>query len=260
MYLQSMSARKTVPCLPQAKRQRKAMPCLHTRKHCRTKGFTLVEVLITMSVLSLVVLTGAWAYSFMSQNWQRNQQGYQQAYEQYSDWKLVQRAVSSTFPKLVRNNRDTAGFYFLGRDNGFTAVTHTSVQNPDYPAVYRLFREPDPESDGWQLVYEEAVLYEALTHVDQQLPFNFRLVIQTELPELLFEYYGWESNMQRAAGMEIDIDFEGSTDARWYDEFDAMERDQHPIIIQVHIGDFIWPVPVPDTSSELYNQSVDTSV
>lgn len=215
----------------------------------RALGFTLVEVLITMGVLAMVMLTGAWAYSFMATSWERNQKNFNLAIEHYQDWSLISRAVESTIPKIVRHD-EFIGFYFLGEERGFTAYTSRSVQDPEYPAVYRFFREQDPDTQLFSLVYEEAVLtQQILTHSEQQLPFNFRLEVANELEDVRFEYFGWES--LRARSEEEADEFGGTHFPQWFDEYDGIERVQHPRFMQVHIDGFLWPVEVADISYEL---------
>ena len=225
------------------------------------QGFTLIEVLLTMAILSLVMLTATYAYNYITQNWQRNQQHYDTGMQQYYATSLVYRAVTDTQAKIVRsepvnNQRVQAmniGFYFLGRDEGFTAYTNTAVQDPSYPAVYRLFRERD-DNGNWQLVYEESLLNNTLlSFADQQLPFNFRLVVASELRKLEFEYYAWPDFATRLAGYAETS--ENLSEPQWFTDFDGLTRMQHPLTIQIHLNDFLWPVQVTDITQELIMQS-----
>lgn len=219
-------------------------------------GFTLVEILLTMVILSMVMLSATYAYNYISQNWQRNQQLYERDLTDYMSVTLVYRAITDTQPKMVRvgslpeqSHFDVFSFYFLGRANGFTAYTNTSVQNPAYPAVYRLFSELD-EQGTWQLVYEEAVLNkEPLRYAEQQLPFNFRLVLARHLAQLSFEYYGWQ-NLSTRLSQNAEL-MEELHEPEWFAEYDGAERRQHPLTIQIHLDGFIWPIIVTDLTSEL---------
>jgi len=226
----------------------------------KAHGFTLVEVLLTMAILSMLMLTATYAYNYITQNWKRNQQLYELELAQYKSATLVYRAVADTQPKLVKGaaiesalgTASSNGFYFLGRDNGFTAYTNSAVQDPAYPAVYRLFREQS-ENGQFSLIYEEAMLNDVLLlRAQQNLPFSFRLTVATELNSLNFEYYGWASATVRMdakseAGMQLFT-------PEWFKQYDGMERAQHPLVVQVMIEDFLWPIPVLDLSSELLNR------
>lgn len=225
------------------------------------KGFTLVEVLLTMAILSMIMLTATYAYNFITQNWKRNQALYEKALLDYKSTTLAFRAVSDTQPKIVKGeqapslqeNRSRTGFYFLGRDNGFTAYTNTAAQNPAYPAVYRLFREQDANGK-FSLIYEEAMLNDVLlTYSEQILPFSFRVTVASDLNALNFEYYGWRSaNARMSADPETGDEM---LSPEWFTEYDGMQRVQHPLVMQVQIDEFLWPIPVTDLSSELFNRS-----
>lgn len=217
-------------------------------------GFTLIEVLLTMTILSLVMLSGAAAFNFMAQNWQRNQVVYARSLEQFEDWSLVSKSLANIVPKTTINDDNSgAGFYFLGRENGFTAVTNMAVQNPEYPAVFRLFKERN--ETGWQLVYEEASLQHVLLRQSSQvLPFNFRRVIATGVSTLEFEYYGWESYAFRA---QAQGEMSSGGVPQWYDEFDGASRRQHPLVIQIHVDGFLWPLVVTDISQEVMERTID---
>jgi prepilin-type N-terminal cleavage/methylation domain-containing protein len=228
----------------------------------KAHGFTLVEVLLTMAILTMLMLTAAYAYNFITQNWKRNQQLYERELAQYKSATLVYRAVADTQPKIVKGKATASlqgassrpGFYFLGRDNGFTAYTNTAAQDPAYPAVYRLFRERS-DNGQFSLIYEEAMLNNVLlTRAEQNLPFSFRLTVATGLNELNFEYYGWASAQAKmAADPETGNEF-GSPE--WFNEYDGMQRVQHPLVVQVIVEDFLWPIQVIDVSSELLNRSL----
>jgi prepilin-type N-terminal cleavage/methylation domain-containing protein len=217
-------------------------------------GFTLIEVLISTVLLSLLMLSASALYNYVSQNWQRNQHRYHKVVDSYKSWTLVQQSLHNTYPKLVyqarpdknRKKNQFPGFYFLGRDNGFTAITLQSVQQPGHSAVYRLFREPDPQDQTrWQLVYEEALLDQViLQHAEQELPFNFRRILVADLAELNFYYKGWPSldaKLKYISEFEV-ADYKGD----WVPFYDGMQTLQHPLEIKISAQSFEWSVVIAD--------------
>ncbi|MGQ4276504.1 PulJ/GspJ family protein [Pseudidiomarina sp. E22-M8] len=207
-------------------------------------GFTLVETLIAMVLLSLLMISGALAYDYFSQNWQRNKGIAESSGERHHLTSLVQKVTWNTFSKAVYGDNDRLGFYFLGRQEGFTAVSHTSVQNPDAAAVYRLFREPNDDG-GFRLVYEEAVLNNVYLAADsQQLPFNFRRILYDNVGRVEFRYYGYESLRQRNDTVSAEGPEQYSL--MWFEEFDGMQRVLHPQAIAIDLNGFRWLIEVPD--------------
>ncbi|RUO62600.1 PulJ/GspJ family protein [Pseudidiomarina insulisalsae] len=226
------------------------------RNHA-TSGFTLVETLIAMVLLSLLMISGALAYDYFSQNWQRNKGLADVTLERHHLLTLVQKVSWNTYAKTVAMGNERYGFYFLGRDDGFTAVSQISVQHPDLPAVYRIFREPNGRN-GYRLVYEEAVLRDTyLTNADQQLPFNFRRILYDNIEQLSFDYYGYQSLTERNATVAGDM---GETfQLEWFSEYDGLQRSLHPQAVAINLNGFRWLIEVPDTVEQAmsgYNTDV----
>lgn len=209
-----------------------------------TRGFTLVETLIALVLLSLLMMSGAMAYDYFTQNWQRNKGLADETLERHHLLSLVQKVTANSFPKVVYNGDERLGFYFLGRDNGFTATSRMSVQNPDANAVYRIFREENGRG-GYRLVYEEAVLDNVyLTRADQQLPFNFRRILYDNIAQIDFNYYGFASLNERNQTVAADM---GDTyELRWFDDYDGLERLLHPQAVHINLNGFNWSIEVPD--------------
>lgn len=224
-------------------------------------GFTLIEVLLAMAVASLVVLTGFMAYDYIMQNWQRGQRQFQQTKQDFMQQQLIQQALRNTELKLVyprelqrRASAELPGFYFLGREEGYTAVTRLSVQDPAYPAVYRLFREQDAENPGtWRLVYEEAMLKGfILQHAEQELPFNFRRVMLSNLSQVQFAYQGWASLQQKmAAFSEFAI---AVPPQEWLTNYDGMQSRLHPLTVRISFDSIHWQFSFEDNAAELLQQ------
>ncbi|MDN7126980.1 prepilin-type N-terminal cleavage/methylation domain-containing protein [Pseudidiomarina sp. 1ASP75-14] len=209
-----------------------------------SSGFTLVETLIAMVLLSLLMISGALAYDYFSQNWQRNKGLAESSGERHHLASLVQKVTWNTYSKAVYGENDRLGFYFLGRAEGFTAVSHTSVQNPDAAAVYRLFREAN--GDGtFRLVYEEAVLTDVyLSREEQELPFNFRRILYDNIGRIDFRYYGYQSLRER--NDTVSAEAAQAYSLEWFNDYDGMQRVLHPQAIEVDLNGFRWLIEVPD--------------
>ncbi|MCC5824608.1 prepilin-type N-terminal cleavage/methylation domain-containing protein [Alkalimonas sp.] len=231
-------------------------------KPAHSRGFTLIEVLLAITLLSLLMLSAVIAYDFMQQNWQRNQASQQRSHQYYTQWQLLYDVLVNTYPKLVqqqslqqqRGEPAGAGFYFLGRDNGYTAVSASSMQNPASAAVYRLFKEPDPEQPGlWQLVYEEALLsQQLLAYAEQELPFEFRRVLLTGQSQLDFSYRGYASLQQRLA-MQDDF-AEAPAALPWLSEYDGMQTLLQPKQLLISSDEWRWQQRFDHSGNEQLSQ------
>lgn len=208
------------------------------------KGFTLVELLIAMTIMLVLLVLAGTAYQLYQQVWQRDLSKIDTTFSQFRHTELMLDAVQAILPVAVTDNGKSA-FYFLGREEGFTAVTYSPIYQVGFPAVIRIFREETAQGK-YQLVYEEASLqHVVLKDAAQNLPFSFRKIISTDLEALSFSYYGWPSLNSR---MEAISDLRLNTDIKrqWFSGYDALERQMHPEKVKITLNDFALEFAIAD--------------
>lgn len=210
------------------------------------RGFTLVELLIAMSImLAMLVLAGT-AYQLYTASWQRDLSKIQQSYQDFRYTELLLDAMQGILPLAVTDDGRQA-YYFLGREEGFTAVSYSPIFNSGYPAVIRVFREANA-SGGYRLVYEEASLqHVVLRSAAQNLPFSFRKIIYNEINDLTFSYFGWKDIVTRMNAYG-DVDVSVDSAPTWSEQYDALNRGLHPEKIRIQLGEFMLEFAVPDRS------------
>ncbi|HET8816651.1 MAG TPA: prepilin-type N-terminal cleavage/methylation domain-containing protein [Pseudidiomarina sp.] len=214
----------------------------------RQHGFTLVETLISLVLISLVMLSAAMAYQYFTQNWQRNQSNFLDVRENYRTWQLVHQVTDAIYPKVVFDDNQVPGFYFLGRDDGFTGVASISAQDPSTSAVFRIFREPN-QNNGFRLVYEEATLgQQALQRAGQTLPFNFRRILIENAASISFRYQGWQNIAVRSRAIAAEGFEERIATPEWFSDYDGMERSLHPLAIEINAAGVVWFITLPDSA------------
>lgn len=207
------------------------------------RGFTLIEMLIAMAIFGLVVGIASYGYALFSRHWEGRLGRFEQAQDHYQRLDLVVTALENTLPYVVRDDQGAGGFYFLGRDEGLTLVTLSPVFTPGELAVVRVFREPG--ADGrWNLLYEEAPLVGVhLRRASQTLPFQHRMVVLRDVPDLRFAYFGWPSVDERlAAANEPELGLQ----PKWMTSLDGVVARVHPQRIAIGIGGEEAVVFVPE--------------
>jgi prepilin-type N-terminal cleavage/methylation domain-containing protein len=211
------------------------------------RGFTLVELMIVMAIMSMVTVSATYAFSLFSRDWEVRRGGFDKAKAQLRRLELVESALQNTLPWAVWGDDGRVGYYFLGREEGLTVVTASPVFAADRPAVIRVFGERESPTT-WRLVYEEAPLTGVLLRrADQELPFQHRLVVVRGLSDVRFKYYGWLS-LQDRMGLESDVD---SGNQNWFSEYDGMARVQQPEKIALVLGGAESVISMPIRNSVL---------
>lgn len=195
------------------------------------RGFSLLEMLVAVVVLSIVIGIATYGYALFIRQWDGHLGRFDEAQAQYQRLDWLTAALEDTLPYLVRDDQDEIGFYFLGRDEGLTLVTMSPIFNTGDPALIRVFREP-AEGDTWRLVYEEAPFAgTVLTRANQRMEFRHRLVIARGVPRPVFRYFGWADLQSRLMAGESPADDRG-----WFDEYDGLLRRYHPEKIELRFG------------------------
>jgi prepilin-type N-terminal cleavage/methylation domain-containing protein len=214
-------------------------------------GFTLIELLIATSILLLMMSLAMLSYQLFQRSWQQELSSIRTHYQTFRTNDLVSEALHGVIPYLVRSE-DQYGFYFLGKEEGFTAVTDSAVFAAGELAVFRLFRER--QNDGrFQLVYEEALLKGIqLVDASQNLPFQHRMVVSRDQKFINFSYY---TQPGLADGVRVDeMTGDVSIVLKWLQQHDGIQSKTHPQLVKIDLSGFAWQVQVPSRSTTLRNR------
>lgn len=212
------------------------------------RGFSLLEMLVSVAVLSIVIGISTFAYSMFIRQWDGHLGRFGEAQARYQRLDWLAAALEDTLPYVVRDKTGEPGFYFLGRDEGLTLVTLSPIFAVGKPALIRVFREDDGEN-GWRLVYEEAPFADTLlARADQRMEFRHRLVVARGIPRPRFRYFGWPDIASRST-----LEDEPGSAPAWFEEYDGIVRRYHPQKIELRFGaevaEFDVPVRVDATAA-----------
>jgi hypothetical protein len=198
----------------------------------KSKGFTLIELLISASILMMLLGIGFYGYKLYDDQWRNRIVRSDIVFANYQKFDLFHQALSDIVPYSVGEN-DTSGFYFLGRFDGFTAVSMSPIFDTESSAVIRVFIE-NADDGTKRLVYEEASLKNTLLlDARQHLDFKHRTVIVKDIPEMNIKYFAVPD---LASPIEFD-EFDQPKERRvWLDMHDGLIARTHPeqIIINVN--------------------------
>ena len=159
----------------------------------RQRGFSLVELLISMVLLSVIVLLSSFAYAQFSRYWDGRLGSFDNVFSVLRNGWLLEDILSHVHPYVVRNNAGIPRFYFEGNINGFVAVSKESLSRVDTTSVIRLTLAQN--SDGsYDLLYEEAPMSQAaLVQLTQRSNFSEPLTLLQSLEDAEFSYFGPEA-------------------------------------------------------------------
>ena len=209
------------------------------------RGFTLIELLIAISVLIVLMTLSMYGYQLFNQQWNRDLSEFEKQFQKFKNYEMASNTLKGILPYMV-NDGDQSGFYFLGRENGFTAVSASPVFAGNALVVFRLFKEQNSQG-RFRLVYEEASLRDTLlVNATQQLRFSKRLVLFDDQDYISFRYrvrsYLEETNSDE---MGLSKTFE------WRKSLDGIQTKSHPDQIEISLAGFLWTFKVAERATSL---------
>jgi len=160
-------------------------------KKVKQEGFTLVELLISTTILSMLMLLGTYSYSLFTNKWQEELGQFSQANEQSMNFQRLQTVLGSVMPYVVRKNNRQPGFFFVGGENVMLAITKHGLFTADAPEAFRLSVLRN-ENGKYKLLYQGKSLNNSIiTSSSQELTFSKRILLADNMDEIRFKYYGW---------------------------------------------------------------------
>jgi prepilin-type N-terminal cleavage/methylation domain-containing protein len=230
-----------------------------TKNITANKGFTLVEMLVSMVLLSMVLLIASSAYSSFSSRWDGRLGHFNRTAMQAKQLILVQEALNSIIAYAVTNETAEAKLYFEGNRNGFVAVTLRSIFNPENAAVMRLQLVQNPDF-SYQLIYQESAMVEQLlVKSNQSLNFSQPIVLFDNLSKVDFQYFGWLTRTGKY--WTIDSASAQPEPPAWYDEYNSLAINLQPEQVKITFsneqGDFALQAKLNSTVPGLLNSYAD---
>ena len=202
-----------------------------------TRGFTLIEVLVAMTLLSVMLVLLFGSLKISSESWARGENKIAQVNQAAAVYNFFQRYLQNAKPLWDFTNKEERKFSFQGKKDAlqFVSVRPASFIGPREQlytvSLERFAREqvikvtmtpfyPSAEGEAWST--DEEIL---LRHVNH----------------LSFEYFGSE---------------EGENNPRWQDDWS--ERTQLPKLIKVRIDagtQNFWPELIVDVKASASDQN-----
>jgi prepilin-type N-terminal cleavage/methylation domain-containing protein len=162
----------------------------------RDGGFSLLEVLIAMTILLMVTFIGTYGYGLYSRYWQTELGHYQSAFDASKGVNILFKTLKDLKPYVVKD-REQGFHYFEGGNRILRSVTSHSLQYPDYPALFEIALEE--RQDKKQLVYRELSMKDGpVLNEPENVAYIFSIVLLNDVDDLVFEYYGWPNFIEKA--------------------------------------------------------------
>lgn len=197
------------------------------------KGFTLVELLLAMSLLLLVMFSGYYAYSLFSSSWEKRSNIFWQSTKNALAFDSLNRAFASAVPYIVTSDNEKPAIYFHGDDNRVIFVTSSPIYAESDAIVELEFYNKG--AAGSVLVYKETMLANMLLlNQSDEVFWQHQVILMDGLSNTSFQYFGWASYEQVLSNIQKEQEADGDesveyTPPSWYTNHDLHKQRVSPI-------------------------------
>jgi prepilin-type N-terminal cleavage/methylation domain-containing protein len=215
----------------------------------RQSGLTLVELLVTMTILAMIVVIGASAFSLFAQRWSGELGSFNALVSRTRDAVLVQEVLDSLVPWVAYDSAGKPFVYFEGNRNGFVAVSSRSIYSAGDYAVVRLSVVQNSDT-RFDVFYEEWPMSDdILLSTRQTINFSEATLLYAAVNNPVFEYLG-SSPFREMEGFS---DLQRPAKPEWLQSYNAMYSLTPPLRARLsfEIGEYDFQIssslssPVP---------------
>lgn len=201
----------------------------------KSKGFSLIELMIATSILSFIIFSGYYAYSLFSGGWEKRANYYWQTSQNAIGLEALIRALESSTPYMVNNAQNKASTLFDGGKSELVFVSNSPIFNQGAALVQLLLVNIDGVN---QLLYREKGLHKKplLEWGNQQVEWEHSIVLISDITSLNFSYFGFVDFENAVIGYNI---YEGISRGAttglldWQDRYDMKHHRVLPTKVNV---------------------------
>jgi len=202
-------------------------------------GFTLVELLIAMTLLSMIMLLGTWSFSTFTSRWEGRLGYFAKHVSQSKDYILLSDVISSISPYLYNSNK-RAKYYFEANNSQINAVSQSAIFNTNTPVVFKLSVETFSNGTKY-LLYQEGIL--TPFNQDKKNILTHEKILIKEAHHISFEFFGWATISEKIIS-EDPLSGGSSKKPQWRNNYNSKISNLMPISIRIKWNDSILELPL----------------
>lgn len=193
-------------------------------------GFTLVEMLVALSIFMLVMFIGTYAHGLYSKYWHSELGQFSEKMKRMKGVNGLHFFIRNTQPYLMKGGEKGAFFYFEGGKSVIRAVTSQSLADPEKPAFIEIKVELDKDTSLSSIYYREYPIDKKPVVVESDIgAMGQSTLLLDGLNDVTFEYFGVPSY---DAWVERDQQ-QNSETARWFGFYSGKDTLITPEIVRV---------------------------
>lgn len=152
-------------------------------------GFTLIEVMISLLIMTLLITTAQLSYSMFATRWKNELGNFYAELDTFKSLSFLQKMLDGIHPFVVKNDSNLPVFLFVGGNKSLYGVNRNGFSN--HWEVFRLTAVK--KDDKFQLIYQYKAMSDfSMVKTSQEIVFEDERVILENVDEMSVEYFGWQ--------------------------------------------------------------------
>lgn len=165
----------------------------------KVKGFSLIEALVAIAILSAVILIANSFLSALINRWGNETGLFEKAIKTSKSTLSLMDQMGAIFPYVAIDQGNVPRIYFEGNENGFISIINEKNDKSSNEVVLRVSLEED-QSGTFRVIRERWQLPKGrILRINEEIPFGPPELILGGLSSAQFSYLGWESLEDREA-------------------------------------------------------------
>lgn len=222
----------------------------------KSKGFSLIELMLATSLLMMVMFSGYYAYSLYTQKWQKRVDTFWQGTQHAIALDTMQKLLESAIPYVIKNDNGNSLIYFSADSQNIEFVTGSPIYSASSALVSINIEQTQ---QGYQLVYLEKSLssyaFISLAQLNNKAEgfWDSKTVLIPNFEQVQYEYYGWLSFNDGLSHLNIGQD-ENRNPAKqeWYTRHEPEQIKLLPSTVRMKMTKglevYDFKVSLPDNS------------
>ncbi|MFD2168188.1 prepilin-type N-terminal cleavage/methylation domain-containing protein [Thalassotalea euphylliae] len=217
--------------------------------HSSVRGFTLIELMISTTILLLLMLTASYSYRIIVDRWDTVLSDFYKEEQVSKGLNIVGSVLEGVHGYIVTNDKNQPKLFFVGQNQSLLSVTSSGIFSENDVEIFRLsFIEQDGKTN---------IIYQAkntqvflLLNTYQEIEFDYEITLFRDLDSAELRYYGWRSS-----------ELIGTTDPSWFNDFSGLESDLFPLLIELSFlkdgKAAVIPISLDQNVSKLFSPYIE---
>ena len=200
----------------------------------KSRGFTLIELMIAISILSLLMFTGTYAYQLFMSQAEKSLGTFEVTAVEMKNFSLLQDLVIGIQPYIIwEKNHESRKptFFFEGHEHSLLSISHSGIYSTDNLEIFRLSAQAKENGKTDLIVQTLSSDNLLLLDSEQELLFENELVLFRNLDTVEFSYYGWNHFMEESEAIESNKD----ANPIWHNQYSGLAAQMIPEIVKIII-------------------------